>query len=281
MSGLDKQTTDRMRRAVEVEIDDQTKRAHLASISDALSDHPPTDLAAVSRPSKTLWWRMRVRTLIAAMVVVLPVGTAIAAENTVPGDLLYSVKLAAEPIRSVFDSDVAARHRVAELEHLMDHPNRTDMLPSAVSSAEQAVTDLPIDHPLRDQLAMLTDMATDMMQPPPEGSGGTQHDRPMHDSPTDESPTDTPHDNIGETDLPPESDTPGQSDMKSGDSKSPNMDTDSGEIANDATDTESMPGSSNQGATDTVSGDHTHQDGSTDMGGSDGAGAPGDGQSDG
>ncbi len=281
MSGLDKQTTDRMRRAVEVEIDDQTKRAHLASISDALGDYAPTDAAAVSKTPKTLWWRMRVRALITAMVVVLPVGTAIAAENTVPGDFLYSVKLASEPIRSVFDSDVAARHRVAELEHLMDHPNQTDMLPSAVSSAEQAVTDLPMDHPLRDQLTMLTDMATDMMQPSPGGSGGTQHDGPMHDTPTDESSIDIPRDNMGETDLPSGSDAPKQSDMKSGDSTPPNMDTDG--MTDGASDTEGMTdtGSTDQGSTGTGSGDHTHQGGSTDMGGSDNPGAPGDGQSDG
>jgi hypothetical protein len=74
----------------------------------------------------------------AAFSVGLPVA-AIAAEGTLPGDLLYPVKVAVEPIRSVFDSDVAAVHRVEELERIAESDAPESDLEQAIDRASAAV----------------------------------------------------------------------------------------------------------------------------------------------
>ena len=63
--------------------------------------------ATVSRKIST--GRTRVWVLVAAAVLVLLPGAALAAENTVPGDLLYPVKRAAEWLWSAFDPAIVPR----------------------------------------------------------------------------------------------------------------------------------------------------------------------------
>jgi hypothetical protein len=287
MSGLDKQTTERMREAFKVEIDDQTKRLHQAMISEALSDHVPDSVPTRRAVLKPMWWRMRVRALVTAMVIVLPVGTAIAAENTVPGDFLYSVKTASEPIRSMFDSDVAARHRVSELEHLMDHPDRVDRLSDAVTDAEEAVTDLPMNHPLRGQLSTLTDMAMDTMQSGNGQMGGTQHegdtDGTQHNGPMQDSPSDSPMSDDQMSDMPQndssEFDSPADKDRSGGDKSGSN---DTGQTDANTGGTSDMDSGSTSDSDmdqgDGGSADHNHDN---DSSGSDGSGWPGDQWTDG
>lgn len=156
MSPLTKDTSQRMREAFTVEMSPATKQAHTSSIGEALS----TVGSVQARPPMS-WWRMRVPALGAALLVVLPVGTAIAAESALPGDLLYPVKRVVEPVRSIIDSDVVARHRVDELVRFLDAPVATDRLPDALRDAREAVSDLPIGHDLHVVFDQLTDRATD------------------------------------------------------------------------------------------------------------------------
>ena len=211
MSGLDKHTSERMRKAYEVEIDDQTKRQHQSAISEALGEYA-TDTDAANAPSpRSSRWRLKVRALVTAALVVAPVGTAIAAEGTVPGDLLYPVKLITEPVRSIVDSDVVARHRVDELAQLIDRPAQTDRLSDAVSDAQKAVTDLPQDHPLRDQLSLLTDKVTD------EPESDSPQDKLLDtDSPTDKAPPDTGPTDTEPTDADPTDTSPPGDDDQDG-----------------------------------------------------------------
>ena len=53
-------------------------------------------------------------------IVVVPVGAAVAAESSVPGEGLYPVKRVTESVRGWLDHDLIATHRVEELEVLLD-----------------------------------------------------------------------------------------------------------------------------------------------------------------
>jgi hypothetical protein len=202
MSRLAGDTTQRMREAFTVEMSAATKQAHEASIGDALNTAggPPVGV-------RTSSWRVRVPALAAALLIVLPVGTAFAAEDAVPGDLLYPVKRLVEPIRSVVDSDVVAQHRVDELAYLLEIPDETHRLTDAVSDARDAVSDLPADHYLRTDLEQLTDRVTDAAPAdvPSHDEVDSDHpevdsDHPESDTPADRSGTDAPNDGVQDTD---------------------------------------------------------------------------------
>lgn len=186
MSGLDERTTERMRAAFEVAMSDRTKREHQSAISEALDEYPSTTPA-----TKLLSWRLRARALIAAAFVVLPVGTAIASTDTVPGDFLYPVKRVVEPVWSVFDSDIAAHHRVDELEKLLDNRAEDHRITDAVSDAQLAVTDLPSGHHLQTDLVILTDRVTDLTPSDTAPSRQRETDVPS-DSPVTGQPSDRP-----------------------------------------------------------------------------------------
>ena len=155
MSRLDRGTHDRLRTAFDAGMSAETRDAHLAAIVSELN------IGAVAIIAPTPWWRLRAAGLAAAMLVVVPVGTAIASEGAGPGDFLYPVKLLVEPFRSVVDSDVVARHRADELAHIIDTPQEVDRLTDAITDAQDATSDLPADHRLRVYVEELTDTATD------------------------------------------------------------------------------------------------------------------------
>lgn len=174
MSGLDNTDKQRIRAASSIEMSEATRDAHIAAMADAIaSAHRTPSSVPVSA------WRLRVAGVTAAFMVVLPVGTALAAESALPGDLLYPIKRLVEPVRSVLDSNVAARHRVEELTHMVDTATHQDRVAEAVVSARDAVSDLPLDHILRVDLAAATDRVTD------EVLVDIQHER---DTTTDTSP---------------------------------------------------------------------------------------------
>lgn len=203
MSRLAGDTTQRMCEAFTIEMNDATKEAHRASMGDVLSA-----IGASAPTVRAPWWRARVPALVAAVLVVLPVGTAIASESAVPGDLLYPVKRFVEPVRSVVDSDVVAQHRVDELAHLMDIPTQAERLTDAVEDARDAVRDLPIDHRLRTDFDRLTDRATDAAQVTVPSSEEEDSDHPVTDTNTDrpaeEEPVDRPHETDTLVDPPPD-----------------------------------------------------------------------------
>lgn len=193
MSRIDRKTAERMRAAFSIEMSDSADEKHAASMGDALS---AARLGHTGRRS-TLW-RVRVPALVAATMMVLPIGAAVASEGAVPGDLLYPVKLMVEPLRSVVDSDVVAHHRIAELERLMDQPAGNDRVDVAVSDARSAIDELPADHRLRDEFDRLTDRVADrdILAVPPSDVVVTDH-RPS-DAPTDHQDPATP-DETGDT----------------------------------------------------------------------------------
>jgi len=201
MSRLGAGTTERLQDAFVITMDAQTAARHEATIVEALR---AADVPVVASPPR---WRLRVPALVAAAMVVAPVGAAVAADNANPGDVLYPVKRIVEPIVSIFDSDVVASHRIEELTYIVDEPAEIDRVPAAVSDARDAVSDLPPDHALRGEFDVITDRVpdhrvvdqpvTDVIndQVPPKdqtpGDGGTDVDTPTDGRPTDGATTDT------------------------------------------------------------------------------------------
>ena len=127
---------------------DDVRAAHLASIDAALGAGTVTSIgAAASR-------RRRIVAGIVAAALIGPTGLAAASSDALPGDTLYGVKQVSEQVVSVFDPDLVARNRVAEAEALASLGRDAD---DAVTRADEAVSELPIDHPLRARLAALLD----------------------------------------------------------------------------------------------------------------------------
>ena len=128
---------------LEISVDRVTRDRHLAAISRSL--HDP--------------WRQhgRRRLLAIALAVVLLVPVmALAAERALPGDFLYPFKRnVVEPVVSVVDRDVAAVHRVEEVEDMLAEEASIDVLRDRVAVARDAASDSPelnqrIDHVVED-----------------------------------------------------------------------------------------------------------------------------------
>jgi len=98
--------------------------------------------APVTVPARRRLNRRPVFALIAAVILLLP-AAAIGAENTVPGDVLYPAKRATEWFRSFVDDDVAARHRVEELENVLRRGEPIDVVTDLLTKTEEAVEDAP------------------------------------------------------------------------------------------------------------------------------------------
>ncbi len=199
MSDLAADTKERMRSALTIEMTGATRRAHQASISVALSTAGATTRGIVTRRR-----RVRMPALVAGLMIVLPLGSAIASESAVPGDLLYPIKRLVEPIRSVVDSDIAAEHRVKELAHLIDSPASSRRVADAVSDARDAVSELPPDHQLRTDLDRLTDRARDTGASVTLPSDEVDRKYRSTDPIADRQATDEPDDSTRETDTPTE-----------------------------------------------------------------------------
>lgn len=114
---------------VRVSVDEVTRQGHLDSISSAIRN------ADASRSRRPRFFAVAV-----ALILLLPV-IALASERSVPGDFLYPVKRAVEPIASVFDNDVAAVNRVEEVETLYERDAPSDVIHEQVDRARDAVTD--------------------------------------------------------------------------------------------------------------------------------------------
>lgn len=160
--------SERLRAVTWRPLDDDTRRAQVAAIEAAVE-------AEAARPRPVTASRRRFATIaVAAALLVLPAGIAFAAEDAVPGDVLYPVKRVTETLRSYVDSDIAARHRVEELEHLVAADAPRDVIRDQVDRATAEVDRLVTDHPLRPRLAgaagAITDRPTDSG---PGGNGGS------------------------------------------------------------------------------------------------------------
>jgi hypothetical protein len=90
-----------------------------------------------------------------AATLVIPVAAA-AAEDAMPGEALYLVKRALEPVRELFEDDVAAVNRVEELETLLDRRALPQVIDRQLLEAQEAVAPTDRDD-LRRRLVEATD----------------------------------------------------------------------------------------------------------------------------
>jgi hypothetical protein len=93
-----------------------------------------------------------------AFGVMMTFGTAslgLAAEGSLPGETLYPVKQVTETVRSWFDDDVIADHRLDELEITVERKAGDSVIADRLRDARNAVGDLPPDHQYRTRLAEL------------------------------------------------------------------------------------------------------------------------------
>jgi hypothetical protein len=114
---------------IRLTVDETTRQQHLGSINSAIR------ATTAPRPR-----RLRFLAVGIAILLLLPV-IALASEGSVPGDFLYPVKRAVEPIVEVFDVDVAAERRVEEIEILLDREAPAELIHDHVDEAREAVTD--------------------------------------------------------------------------------------------------------------------------------------------
>jgi hypothetical protein len=136
----------------------------------------------VESPSR---WRRWLAGLTSALLVSAP-AAAVAAEGSMPGDLLYPVKLATEWVLSPFDDAIEARHRVEEAERAIADRLDDRVIADLTRRADQVVADLPSDHPLADRLGRITDRVPATTDRPAETeptatTATTVADRPTED----------------------------------------------------------------------------------------------------
>jgi hypothetical protein len=152
-------------------VTDVRKAAQRAALSAAVRD-------AAGRSGPVIRARRRLSVVaVAAALLALPAGVALAAESALPGDPLYPVKQMTETVRSWVDDDIVAEHRVDELEALLAVDAPADRITDQVERAIEEVAQLDAGHRLRDRLSAV---AGDRLQ---QGSGGGGADRPV-DPPT-------------------------------------------------------------------------------------------------
>ena len=128
---------ERLSSAYRVEVDEGTKTRHLAEMSAALKEAPPKPV-----PAGFALRRRLAGALAAVFVIATPVGLAVAAEDSVPSDVLYPMKQITERVRSVFDDEVEATHRVEEVERLVFLRAPQAAITRAVERAESATSEL-------------------------------------------------------------------------------------------------------------------------------------------
>jgi len=142
-----KDALERLSAAYRTEVDEVTKERHIVEMSAAIRTAPP---APVSTGHAL---RSRAAGAVAAvLVVVAPIGMAVAAEDAVPGEFLYPWKQATERVRAFVDDDIAATHRVEEVERLVVRGAPTVEITRAVERAEAATSSLVEDRLLGPRL---------------------------------------------------------------------------------------------------------------------------------
>jgi hypothetical protein len=114
---------------IRITVDETTRDKHLVAVG--------TALRAREHGSRG---RGRVLALALVLALLVPV-MALAAESTVPGDFLYPIKRAVEPIVQVFDSDAPAQRRVREVEVLFERDAPDEAIVQHVDVARDMVTD--------------------------------------------------------------------------------------------------------------------------------------------
>jgi hypothetical protein len=121
--------------AFRLELDDEARSRDLSAIRDEVRRRPP-----YRAPRRSRW-------TLGAVVAVLLAGpvAAAASDDAAPGDLLYPIKLATEPIVRLFDRDAVAEHRVEEIAVLVDRDSENEIIEERIAVARDALaeTDVP------------------------------------------------------------------------------------------------------------------------------------------
>lgn len=138
---------DRLSTTYRVEVDEVTKDRHIAEMSAALRTAPAAPI-----PTGFALRRRIAGAAAAVLVVVAPVGMAVAAEDSVPGEFLYPLKQVTERVRAFVGDDVAATHRVEEAERLVIRGAPLVEITRAVERAEIATSELVEDANLGSRL---------------------------------------------------------------------------------------------------------------------------------
>lgn len=118
--------------SVRVTMDAAAKDRHLDAVRAAIREQRAPRLR-----------RLRLMAVALALVLMVPV-LALAAERSVPGDLLYPVKRLVEPLVGVVDSEIEAEHRVEEVEILLERDAPAHIIRDHADVARETVSG---DHP--------------------------------------------------------------------------------------------------------------------------------------
>ncbi len=173
--------------ALRIEVSDETRTRDLNAIRDELRRRPP--------------WRVprRSRWTLGAVVAVLVAGpvAAVASDDAAPGDALYPIKLATEPIIRLFDRDAVAEHRVEEVAVLVDRDSQDAVIEQRITIARDALaeTDAPR---LEQELDRIVDLwiadrpAPEVIDPPPATTVPLRDQPDPGDRSREPEPLDTP-----------------------------------------------------------------------------------------
>ena len=160
---------DRLSSAYSTSVDPETQQRHIAEVSAAIRTAPAVPVPA------GFGLRRRLAAAVAAIFIVAPAGMAIAAEDAVPGDVLYPVKEITERVRWYVGNDVKATHRVEEVERLVFLRAPSHAVERAVERAESATVLLPDSGELRLRLELarerLQQQDEERQEPAGDGSG--------------------------------------------------------------------------------------------------------------
>lgn len=178
-----------------VEADEHTRARDLEAIAARLERTAPGPVGRRRR------WTLGV---VVALTLAGP-AAAIAANDALPGDPLYPIKLAAEPIVRLFDRDVVAEHRIEEVAGLVDRATDDVVIQERIDVARDALaeTDAPSLERELDRIVdrWTTDRAPAIDQPTDRPSPTTE---PLRDAPSDrrDRPIDTPESTTTTVDRP-------------------------------------------------------------------------------
>ncbi len=130
----------RLRDELTHEVSPEVRGRHLAAAS-AARDLEPLAPASASGIRWLSGARRRVAVGAAAFgLIAVPAGAM--AQDALPGDALYPVKLALEPVQALFDDDVVATHRADEVHELLDAgESPSESLERVLVRAEEALAE--------------------------------------------------------------------------------------------------------------------------------------------
>ncbi len=128
--------TSRMQ-ALRVDVEPDVEERQIAVMLGELREVPLTPVPVTARPA-----RRRLMTALAVAFALLLPTAALAAEDAVPGDVLYPVKQSTEWVRSLIDPTVVQEHRVDELEIVIDRGAPIDVIVDRFDASVDAVDEL-------------------------------------------------------------------------------------------------------------------------------------------